>query len=69
MLLDTDVLVIGGGVSGIGFAVQLIRTYGSRNFQIIEKTTNIGGTWNVNTYPGCGCDVGLDWCRSRRGFG
>ncbi|KAF4981440.1 hypothetical protein FZEAL_2752 [Fusarium zealandicum] len=52
-----DVLIIGAGMSGIGLAVQLIRQYGVRNFEIIEKGTDIGGTWLVNSYPGCGCDV------------
>ncbi|KAI0508443.1 putative monooxygenase [Xylaria bambusicola] len=55
--LDTDVLIIGAGMSGLGFAVQLIRTYGTRNFEIIEKADHIGGTWWANTYPGCGVDV------------
>lgn len=55
--LDTDIIIIGAGMSGLGFAVQLIRTYGTRNFEIIEKTDHIGGTWSANTYPGCGVDV------------
>ena len=55
--LDTDVLIIGAGMSGLGLAVQLIRQYGHRDFQIIEKVEDVGGTWLVNTYPGCGCDV------------
>ncbi|KAJ4177691.1 hypothetical protein NW755_013691 [Fusarium falciforme] len=52
-----DVLIIGAGMSGIGLAVQLIRQHGTRNFEIIEKDAEIGGTWWVNSYPGCGCDV------------
>ncbi|EEU40014.1 uncharacterized protein NECHADRAFT_32214 [Fusarium vanettenii 77-13-4] len=52
-----DVLIIGAGMSGIGLAVQLIRQYGTRNFEIIEKDAEVGGTWRVNSYPGCGCDV------------
>lgn len=55
--LDTDILVIGAGMSGLGLAVQLIRNYGYRDFQIVEKVADVGGTWLVNTYPGCGCDV------------
>ena len=54
-----DVLIIGAGMSGIGLAVQLIRQYGTRNFEIIEKDAEIGGTWWVNSYPGCGCDVSI----------
>ncbi|KAM4065481.1 pyridine nucleotide-disulfide oxidoreductase [Hirsutella rhossiliensis] len=52
-----DVLIIGAGMSGIGFAIQLIRQYGTRNFQLVEKSGHIGGTWHMNSYPGCGCDV------------
>jgi cation diffusion facilitator CzcD-associated flavoprotein CzcO len=55
--LDTDILIIGAGMSGLGLAVQLIRTHNYRDFQIVEKVADVGGTWLVNTYPGCGCDV------------
>ena len=57
MAYDTEVIVIGAGMSGLGVAVQLIRQYGLRDFEIIEKSDNLGGTWWQNTYPGCGCDV------------
>jgi cation diffusion facilitator CzcD-associated flavoprotein CzcO len=43
--LGTEVLIIGAGPSGLGTAVQLIRKYGFRNFQIIEKVHDVGGTW------------------------
>jgi cation diffusion facilitator CzcD-associated flavoprotein CzcO len=54
---NVDVLIIGAGMSGVGFAAQLVRQFGTRNFKLIEKSDNIGGTWWVNSYPGCGCDV------------
>ncbi|CAM1508634.1 Fc.00g054820.m01.CDS01 [Cosmosporella sp. VM-42] len=57
MSKDLDVLIIGAGMSGLGMAIQLVRQYGTRNFEIIEKTGDIGGTWWLNSYPGCGCDV------------
>ncbi|KAI8625859.1 FAD/NAD(P)-binding domain-containing protein [Xylariaceae sp. FL1651] len=57
MSLDTHVCIIGSGVSGICTAIQVIRQYNTRNFTIIEKSQELGGTWSVNTYPGCGCDV------------
>lgn len=59
MELDTDVLIIGAGLSGLGFAIQLQKTYGTRNFEIVEKADSVGGTWWVNQYPGCGCDVSM----------
>ncbi|UPX13704.1 uncharacterized protein EKO05_0004203 [Ascochyta rabiei] len=57
MSFDTEVLIIGAGMSGLGFAVQTIRKFGIRNFELIEKSDDVGGTWLQNTYPGCGCDV------------
>lgn len=57
MSLDTDVLIIGAGMSGLGLAVQLQKKLGHNNFTLIEKTEDVGGTWLANTYPGCGCDV------------
>lgn len=59
---DVDVLIIGAGMSGLGFAVQLIRNYNTRNFELVEKSTEIGGTWWLNSYPGCGCDVSFPTC-------
>ena len=57
MSFDTEVLIIGAGMSGLGLAVQLVRQFGVRNFELIEKSNDVGGTWLANTYPGCGCDV------------
>ncbi|KAF2224979.1 cyclohexanone 1,2-monooxygenase, partial [Elsinoe ampelina] len=55
--VDTDVLIIGGGSSGLATAIQLQRKLGHDDCIIIEKSTDVGGTWLANTYPGCGCDV------------
>ncbi|KAL1954825.1 hypothetical protein VTO42DRAFT_555 [Malbranchea cinnamomea] len=57
MSLDTDVLIIGAGMSGIGLAIQLQKSFPQASYEIHEKTDHLGGTWWVNTYPGCGCDV------------
>ncbi|KAI0193038.1 hypothetical protein EV127DRAFT_490282 [Xylaria flabelliformis] len=57
MEYDTPVLIIGAGMSGMAFAIQLIRQYGLRSFEMIEKTSEFAGTWSSNSYPGCGCDV------------
>ncbi|EED16979.1 dimethylaniline monooxygenase, putative [Talaromyces stipitatus ATCC 10500] len=57
MDLDTDVLILGAGMSGLNFAIRLQQTYPSASYTIIESTSDLGGTWSVNTYPGCGCDV------------
>ncbi|KAK5625956.1 hypothetical protein RRF57_001672 [Xylaria bambusicola] len=52
-----NIIIVGAGMSGLAFAVQLVRQFGHRNFEIIEKSSRIGGTWSANTYPGCGVDV------------
>ncbi|KAL4927249.1 flavin-containing monooxygenase [Aspergillus undulatus] len=57
MLIDTDVLIIGAGLSGVGFAIRLQQKYPRATFEIYEKAEQSGGTWWANTYPGCACDV------------
>ncbi|WP_328989028.1 NAD(P)/FAD-dependent oxidoreductase [Kribbella sp. NBC_01245] len=50
-----DVLVIGAGASGIGAAIRLRQA--GRDFAVLEKADDLGGTWRDNSYPGCACDV------------
>jgi cation diffusion facilitator CzcD-associated flavoprotein CzcO len=52
----TQVVIIGGGFSGLGVAIQLLER-GIKDFVILEKASQLGGTWRENTYPGCACDV------------
>jgi cation diffusion facilitator CzcD-associated flavoprotein CzcO len=51
-----DVLIVGGGFSGLGMAIQL-RKAKRHSFLVIEKGDDIGGTWWENKYPGCACDI------------
>jgi cation diffusion facilitator CzcD-associated flavoprotein CzcO len=51
-----DVLIIGGGFSGLCMAIKL-RESGMNSFLLIEKSEDIGGTWHDNRYPGCACDI------------
>lgn len=37
-------------------AIDMIEKGSGRNFIIVEKGNQVGGTWNDNTYPGCCCD-------------
>lgn len=53
---ETDVIVVGTGFSGLGMAIQL-RDEGRDDFIILEKASDVGGTWRDNTYPGCACDI------------
>lgn len=50
-----DVLVIGAGMSGLAAAIQLQAA--GLPFRVIEKNTEVGGTWYENRYPGCGVDT------------
>jgi cation diffusion facilitator CzcD-associated flavoprotein CzcO len=50
------VAILGAGLAGIGMAIRL-RQRGIEDFVIIEREDDLGGTWYVNTYPGCQCDV------------
>jgi cation diffusion facilitator CzcD-associated flavoprotein CzcO len=50
------VVVVGSGFSGLGMAIRLLND-GERDFVLLERAGEIGGTWRDNTYPGCRCDV------------
>ena len=50
------VVIVGAGFSGIAMAARLSQT-GIEDFLILEKATDVGGTWRDNRYPGCACDV------------
>ena len=50
------VTIIGSGFGGIATAIQLLR-HGIRDFTILEKAEDVGGTWRENQYPGAACDV------------
>jgi len=38
-------------------AIQLKLKMNQENVTIFEEHEEIGGTWLVNKYPGCGCDI------------
>jgi cation diffusion facilitator CzcD-associated flavoprotein CzcO len=54
--IETGVVVVGAGFSGLGMAIQLRRD-GREDFVVLEKAGDVGGTWRDNTYPGCACDI------------
>ncbi|MCJ8146922.1 NAD(P)/FAD-dependent oxidoreductase [Acinetobacter sp. A3.8] len=51
-----DTFVVGAGISGIAAAIRLEKA-GLNNYKVIERASEVGGTWRDNRYPGCGCDV------------
>ena len=50
------IAIVGSGFAGLGAAVKL-KQAGIEDFVVLERTGDVGGTWNVNTYPGCQCDI------------
>ncbi|GAC1375103.1 MAG: NAD(P)/FAD-dependent oxidoreductase [Acidimicrobiales bacterium] len=51
-----DTLIVGTGFAGIGAAVRLLQSKRT-DFVVLERASDVGGTWRDNTYPGCRCDV------------
>ena len=49
-------LIIGAGFAGLCAAIKLDED-GERDFVVIERGADVGGTWRDNTYPGAACDV------------
>jgi len=65
MMIDTPtrdrsrhlgVAILGAGFGGIAMAVELQRR-GRTDLKVFEQAGGIGGTWWMNHYPGCACDV------------
>ena len=56
MALDTTVLIVGGGFSGLLAGARLCEK-GVDDFHIVEKAGDFGGTWYWNRYPGAACDT------------
>ncbi len=50
------IAILGTGFAGVGMAIGLKR-HGYNDFVVLEKASEVGGTWRDNTYPGCACDV------------
>lgn len=56
MAADVTVAIIGTGFGGIGMAARLRRA-GFADVVLLERATDLGGTWRDNSYPGATCDV------------
>jgi 4-hydroxyacetophenone monooxygenase len=54
-LAQQRVLIVGAGVCAIALAVTLGHL--GIPYTIVEKNAELGGTWYVNRYPGCGVDT------------
>src|SRR5713101_8612759 len=54
--VDYEVAIVGSGFSGIGVGIKL-KKIGINSFVILEKASDLGGTWRDNTYPGFTVDI------------
>jgi 4-hydroxyacetophenone monooxygenase len=54
-LQKDPVLIVGAGVCAIALGVGLGRL--GIPYNIVEKNAELGGTWYINRYPGCGVDT------------
>ncbi|MEE2034178.1 flavin-containing monooxygenase [Rhodococcus chondri] len=50
-----ETLIIGSGFAGLGAAIKLAQA--GKDFLVLERADEVGGTWRDNTYPGAACDV------------
>lgn len=48
--------IIGAGPGGLCMGKRLLDE-GEDDFVLLEASDEVGGTWNLNRYPGCECDV------------
>ena len=51
-----DVAIVGAGFGGLCAAIRL-RQSRVDSLRILERSSEVGGTWRDNIYPGCACDV------------
>lgn len=56
MSRSVSVAIVGGGFGGVGMAAKLIEA-GFDDVTVFEKSGDLGGVWQANTYPGARCDI------------
>lgn len=54
-----DVVVIGGGISGIGAAAYITQEFPNKTVALLEGRDSVGGTWDLFKYPGIRSDSDL----------
>ncbi len=54
-----DVLIVGGGISGVGAAYHLLDKRPGTSFVVLENQDGFGGTWRTHKYPGIRSDSDL----------
>ena len=54
--IETDAVILGGGIGGLLAAVRL-QEIGVSDIRIVEHAGDFGGVWYWNRYPGAQCDT------------
>ncbi len=54
-----DVVIIGAGISGLGAAYRIAQRNPGLTYTILERRTQIGGTWDLFRYPGVRSDSSI----------
>jgi cation diffusion facilitator CzcD-associated flavoprotein CzcO len=52
---NEHVVIVGAGFSGIAMGIELGRD--GVPFTILDRSSDLGGVWHHNTYPGAACDI------------
>lgn len=53
---DHQAIIVGTGFGGMGAAIQLKRM-GINDIRMIDRASDLGGTWHINRYPGLAVDI------------
>ena len=53
---QVETVIIGSGFSGLLAAIRLQKK-GCADFVLLERSSELGGTWQVNSYPGAEVDI------------
>ncbi|KAG5366553.1 Baeyer-Villiger monooxygenase [Yarrowia sp. B02] len=59
--LHSQVLIVGGGFSGIATSIKLLKDWKVTDFHVYDRNDKFGGTWTANTYPGAASDIPAVW--------
>ncbi len=54
--VDHEVIIVGTGFGGMGAAIQLNRM-GIDDILMLDRESDVGGTWHINSYPGLAVDI------------
>ncbi|ODM93447.1 Baeyer-Villiger monooxygenase [Orchesella cincta] len=54
---EKTICIVGAGFSGLCTAIKIKKKLPNYSITIYDTNADFGGTWLVNTYPGCACDI------------